>query len=374
MSLVSSGYGRETLLSRCKYLLWITWRRTVNRPVLSVLLLLVIIYVGASVVIMVFEDIGFGEATLEIFPTFLGELGIIESPYLAVQICNVVGMLVSITFLAIVTAKITSVLVEYIRRGGSMAKKVRFSGHTIICGWNFQGERIIRELLAADVMQQQGIVILTDSEERPVKEERVEFIKGDPSQDENLIRAGVMNARSVIVLTDLNKGVNEADAEALMVTLAVESLNREVHTCVQIMNSANRMHLERAHTDEIICLDQLGGNLAVASALNHGISRVVSELLTFNIGSEFYRYDKELPDKLVGREFAEVAQILAQQRIVLLAIETGYSDELIQQLKDDTVYKLTEENRAMVVNPQSRYEIRQGDALFIIAESEPTEL
>jgi voltage-gated potassium channel len=143
---------------------------------------------------------------------------------------------------------------------------------------------------------------------------------------------------------------------------------------VQIMNSANRMHLERAHTDEIICLDQLGGNLAVASALNHGISRVVSELLTFNIGSEFYRYDKELPDKLVGREFAEVAQILAQQRIVLLAIETGYSDELIQQLKDDTVYKLTEENRAMVVNPQSRYEIRQGDALFIIAESEPTEL
>jgi len=362
------------MLSRCRYLLWITWRRTVNRPVLSILLLLVLVYVGAAVVIMVFEDIGFGEATLEIFPTFLGELGIIESPYLAVQICNVIGMLVSITFLAIITAKITSMLVEYIRRGGSMAKKVRFSGHTIICGWNFQGERIINELLSANVMQQQGIVILTDSEERPIKDERVEFIKGDPSQDENLIRAGVMNAHSVIVLTDLDKGVNEADAEALMVTLAVESLNREVHTCVQIMNSANRMHLERAHTDEIICLDQLGGNLAVASALNHGVSRVVSELLTFNVGSELYRYDKELPDTLVGKEFAEVAQILSKQRMILLAFETDYSEELRQQLSGDTVYSLIEEERTMVVNPQSRYEIRQGDALFVIAESEPTEL
>ena len=57
-----------------------------------------------------------------------------------------------------------------------------------------------------------------------------------------------------------------------------------------------------------------------------------------------------------------------------LAIETDYSDDLVQQMGNDVVYKLTEENRAMVVNPQSRHEIRQGDALFIIAESAPVHL
>ena len=122
-----------------------------------------------------------------------------------------------------------------------MAKKVNFSNHTIVCGWNFQGERIVEELLSATTKRQRGIVILTDSDKRPVKDERVEFINGDPTQDENLLRAGVERANSVIVLTDFNKGANESDAEALMIILAVESLNRKVHTCAQIMNSANRI-------------------------------------------------------------------------------------------------------------------------------------
>jgi len=336
--------------------------------------MLVSLYLGAALVIVAYEKVGLGSALIEVFPAFFGEVGIIESPFLAVQISLIVGILASVTFVVVVTSKITSVMVQFLRRGGSMSKSVNFSGHTIICGWNFQGGRVVKELLSANAKQQRGIVILHDSEERPSKEERVEFIKGDPSQGDNLIRAGVMRADSVIVLTDFTKGANEADAEALMVVLAVESLHQKVHTCVQIMNSANRMHLEHAHADEIICLDQMGGSLVVASALEHGVSRIVSELLTFNIGSEFYRYDGHISDRLVGKEFAEAVQVLAPQRIILLAVETDYSKELLQQLSADFVYKLPEENRAMVVNPQSRYEIRQGDALFVIAESKPTEL
>ena len=366
------------MISRCRYLIWLAWRRVVHRPVLSILLILVFMYFSATLVIMAYEKVGFGSAAMEIFPAFFGEIGIIESPFLGVQISTIAGILASITFLAIITAKITSVLLELVRRGGSMAKKVNFSGHTIICGWNFQGERIVKELLLANAKQQRGIVILHESEERPVTNERIEFINGEPSQDENLIRAGVLRADSVIVLTDFTKGAtkgaNEADAEALMVVLAVESLNRKVHTCVQIMNSDNRMHLVRAHADEIICLDQMGGSLVVASALNHGVSRVVAELLSFNVGSEFYRYDDRISDRLVGKEFAEAVQVLAQQRIILLAVETDYSEELRQQLSADVVYKLPEQDRAMVVNPQSRYKIRQDDALFIVAESKPTEL
>ena len=344
------------------------------RPILSILILLLIIYFGSALIIMAYEGIGFASANMEILPAFFGELGIIESPYVAVQISIIVGMIASVTVIVIITAKITSVFVEFVSRGGIMAKKVNLSGHTLICGWNFQGERVISELFSADVRQQRGVVVLNDNERRPFKDDRVEFIKGDPSQDKDLVRAGVMKAESVIVLTDLTKGANEADAEALMVVLAVESLNPKVHTCAQIVNSANRMHLERAHADEIICLDQVGGSLAVASALNHGVSRIVSELLNFNLGSEFYRYDREISDELVGKEFSQAAQVLAQKRIILLAIETDYSEELPRQLSSDVVYKLPEEERAMVVNPQSDYFIRQGDALFVVAESEPQKL
>jgi len=361
------------MIARCRYFIWLTWRRIVQRPILSILLILLFVYFISTLVIMAYENAGFVQATMEILPAFLGEIGIIESPYIAVQISIIIGMIASITVLVIITAKITSVLVELVRRGGSMTKKVNFSGHTIICGWNFQGERIVSELLSADV-KQRGVVILTDSEERLVKDERAAFVNGDPTQDENLLRAGIERASSVIVLSDLTKGANEADAEALMVVLAVESINRQVHTTVQLMNSTNRMHLERAHADEIICLDQVGSGLMVASALNHGVSRIVTELLTFNIGSEFYRYDGRISDRLAGKDFAEAVQILAKQHMILLAVETDYSEDMLKQLSADVVYKLPEEDRMMVVNPQSRYELRQGDALFVVAESEPSKL
>ncbi|HEX78934.1 MAG TPA: hypothetical protein G4O19_02135 [Dehalococcoidia bacterium] len=311
---------------------------------------------------------------MKIFPAFFGEIGEVETPILAVQVSIVIGIIVSVTFLAVITARITSALIEFLRRGGSMAKKVNFSNHTIICGWNFQGERVVKELLAATVRQHRGIVILTDSDERPVEDERVEFVKGDPSQDDSLIRAGVDRANSVIVLSDCTKGANDADAEALMVVLAVESLNRKVHTCVQLMNSSNRVHLEHAHADEIICLDQMGGSLLVASALNHGVACLLTDLLTFDTGSEFYRYDRPLPDTLTGKSFAEAVQELSQKHIILLGVETDYTEELKQQLVNDIVYKLPEVDRAMIINPQSSYHIHQGDALFLIAESEPTSL
>ncbi len=345
-----------------------------HRPVLSILIILILIYLSATFVVMAYEDVGFGSAALKIFPAFFGEVGEVTTPIIAVQISIVVGIIVSITFMAVITARITSALIEFIRRGGSMAKKVNFSGHTIICGWNFQGKRVVKELLAATVKQQRGIVILTDSNKRPVADERVEFIQGDPSQDESLIRAGVERADSVIVLSDCTKGANDADAEALMVVLAVESLNRKVHTCVQLMNSANRVHLEHAHADEIICLDQMGGSLLVASALNHGVSRIVAELLTFDRGSEFYRYDRHLSEALAGKEFTQAVQELAQRHILLLAVETDYTEELQQQLSADIVYKLPEVDRAMIINPQSGYQIHQGDALFLVAESEPVNL
>jgi voltage-gated potassium channel len=362
------------MISRCRYLIWLIWKKIVHRPVLSILLILIFIYLGATFVVMAYEDIGFGSAAMKIFPAFFGEVGEVATPYIAVQISIIIGIIVSVTFLAVITAKITSALIEFIRRGGSMAKKVNFSGHTIICGWNFQGKRVVKELLAATVMQQRGIVVLTESDQRPVEDERVEFIKGDPSQDESLIRAGIERADSVIVLSDCTKGSNEADAEALMVVLAVESLNREVHTCVQLMNSANRVHLEHAHADEIICLDQMGGSLLVASALNHGVAYLVTDLLTFDKGSEFYRYDRHLSEEMVGQEFSQAVQLLAQKHMILLAVETNYTEELQQQLSTDIIYRLPEVGRAMIVNPQSRYQIRQGDALFLVAESEPTRL
>ena len=79
-----------------------------HRPVLSILLILIFIYICASLVVMFYEDVSFGSAAMKIFPAFFGELGEVETPILAVQISIIVGIIVSVTFLAVITARITS--------------------------------------------------------------------------------------------------------------------------------------------------------------------------------------------------------------------------------------------------------------------------
>lgn len=361
-------------MSKYRYLIWLAWRRMLSRPVLSTLLLLIIIFVTSSFIIMYYKNIGFTDAALEAFPAFLGELGEITTPIVPVQISIIAGLLASISFIVILTSKITSLLVESLRRGGSMAKRVNFSGHTIICGWNYQGSRIVNDLLAGSMNHRRGIVILADYDERPIAEEKIEFVKGDPARDEDLIRAGIQNADSVIVLTDFSKGAQMGDSEAVMIALAVESLNPEVHTCVQIMNSTNALHLKHANADEIICLDQMGGSLAVASALNHGVSLIISELLTFNKGSEIYRYDGPLSNALVGKEYSEVAKYVAEKHMTLLAIEIDDNGDMKDIESEDIIHRLPGAQRAIIVNPQNIYQIRKNDALFIASESKPSGL
>ncbi len=349
-------------------------KQFVRRPLIFVLGVCVIIYTSISVLITILEDLSFAEASIMLLPAFLGELGVLEVKCFLTKIGMLASLFVSLLFVAVVTAKIASVFVEFVTRGGSIVKKVNFSKHIIICGWNFQGKRIVEKLQNKDLKVKKNVVILANLDTRPVQDERIEFIKGDPTQDEDLINAGVKIASSVIVLSDLRKEANEADAEALMIVLAVESLNREVHTIVQILNSTNRIHLERAHADEIISLDQLGGSLSVASSLNPGVSNIVTELLTFNSGSELYRYDRKLSDEIIGKEFSEVVSILARRKIILLGVEIDDSPEIRKKLTMDVLHPLEEKGRLIIVNPQSLYKIQQGDALFIIAESEPIKL
>jgi voltage-gated potassium channel Kch len=343
----------------------------VTRPLITVLCILVTVYLCATILIMIFEEEGFGVASTRIVPAFLGELGRVDSGSLTTQISVFAALLASVGFLAVITARITTGFVEFCRRGGSIVKKVDSSDHIIICGWNFQGHKIVDELLRSEAKPYRDVVLLADCAQRPVQDERIEFIRGDPTQDKDLISAGVKRADSVIVLSDLTKNANEADAAALMIVLAVESINRQVHTSVQIVNSVNRVHLERAHADEIVCLDQMGGNLVVASALNHGVSSVVSELLTFSSGSEYYRYDKPISDRLVGKDFHEALQLLAEEKVILLALETDDSPELREMMPGDVVHSVEGGKRVIIVNPQGPCKISQGDALFVIAESEP---
>ena len=158
-----------------------------------------------------------------------------------------------------------------------------------------------------------------------------------------------------------------------MVGLAVESKNRSVYSCAQIMDSANEVHLQRANVDEVILLDTIGANLAVASAVNPGVTLVVNELVTFNEGCEFYRIQPP-PDSLLGMSFSQASLECRDQRAILIAVETNDATLLPADLTNSERVRLTDHisqyGRAILVNPEG-YSITAADSLFFIADERP---
>lgn len=341
-----------------------------RHPIQFIIIILIFLYIVSSSIIVVYEKVGFLEATLRIIPSFLGELGYFEiNP---TGFASMLGLFVYAGFLCILIGKAAEILVSISLKGGVIMKKVRYKNHFIICGWNYQGYKIIECLLTESKHHEKPIVILADLEKPPFDSDKVDFISGKPWRKEDLIRAGILDADSAIILTDIRTEKSQnPDADALMITLAIESLNKDVHTSVQLLSSENREHLENANADEIICLDQVGGNLAISSALNHGLSKIINELLTFNLGSEFYRLKRKIPIEYIGKSFTELSKELIDKKMILIAVETDKDEYLINECSHDWIHS-SKETRAMLINPQGEYILRENDSLFIISEKEPT--
>jgi voltage-gated potassium channel len=257
-------------------------------------------------------------------------------------------------------------------RGGRVMDRSHIN-HVIVCGWNFQAPLIIRELLTASETHHFDVVVLPGKDvPEPLSwfGNKVFVVLGSPADDKTLIKANIDEAKSVIVLSDTALDANNADAWSLMITLAVETMNPSVYSCVQLMNSENAIHLRRANVDEIVPFDVLGASLSVASALYPGVSKVVSELVHFDAGSEIYRLDPPIPSDVIGVTFKEAALWFIDRDMILVAIESDdLSDSHIKHVsRADRSVATTD--RGVYVNPINHH-IKDNDALFVIAVDDP---
>jgi voltage-gated potassium channel len=243
------------------------------------------------------------------------------------------------------------------------------SGHYVICGWNFQGTRIIEELIAAREDSHYDIVVVPGDPPPPELKQfgsNIFVIEGSPAEDATLVEAGIKSAKSAIVLNDTNDTPESADAKVLMTTLAIETINGDVYTCAQIQHSENEVHLQRANVDEVIPLDMLGANLAVASALNPGVTKMISELVHFNAGSEFYKLTPPLPQSVIGQTFNKAQQWFSSENMILVAVESAKLADSYYADRDE----VSQDSRGVSVNPHG-HEITADDALFVISENAP---
>jgi Trk K+ transport system NAD-binding subunit len=117
----------------------------------------------------------------------------------------------------------------------------------------------------------------------------------------------------------------ERDARTLFTVLAVETVNADAYSCVEVIRSDNRRHFANTHANELVISGEVTGALLAGSAANPGLSRVVTNLVTHPDDQEFYRIP--VPPDLVGKPVSEALVALKErQDALLVAIVKGIDD------------------------------------------------
>ncbi|MCP5054067.1 MAG: hypothetical protein GY940_43260 [bacterium] len=256
--------------------------------------------------------------------------------------------------------------------------------HVIICNWTSKADVIVRQLHDESVKNKRHIIIITEHPgEVPQSTEKayrgVMIVSGDPANKEILERASIQTAKTAVILAD-RKEAAHADSKSILIQLAIDSINPDVHTIVELVNASSEMYFKYTYVNELICLEQLAEKLLSQAALTPGLSDVYMNLLTQSLETNEI-YLEELPQSFIDLTYREVEKkivAIEEKDIILIGFATD-AEKIVngKTLLSSEGKKIL--NREVVINPKSSsngnrsksYRFKDGDSLFVISFEKP---
>jgi voltage-gated potassium channel len=228
----------------------------------------------------------------------------------------------------------------------------QLADHLVV--FNFPGvakiERLLAELYNDPAFGRETKVVLIDEELAELPPELVKlgvrFVRGNPTRDDTLVRAGIDRARHAVVLNK-KPGDPYMDTLNVTVTLAIEARNRAINTVVECFDPTTEELLRKAGCDRIVCTSRFDAHFVSQELLNPGVQGVMEELLSSLKGQQFY----VTPVDLQG--IATFADLAARCR-TLGHLAIGVRRE-----------------GSFMLNPHPAKEIRSGDMVITIGASRP---
>lgn len=256
--------------------------------------------------------------------------------------------------------------------------------HVVICNWTEKADVIVRQLHDDSVHDRSPIVVITEKPEQVPKSAEKAYrglliVGGDPADRDILERADIRTARTAVILADEQDNEN-ADSKSILIQLAIDSINPNVHTIVELVKSSSEMYFQYTHVNEVICLEQLAEKLLSQAALTPGLSEVYMNLLTQSLDTNEI-YLEELPESFVNRTYEEVEKeivAIKEKDIILI----GWATEVEKRVDGEIVLSSRGEpimEKEIIINPRSStnsnysksHKFQQGDKLFVISFEKP---
>ncbi|MFS0635267.1 ion channel [Mesobacillus foraminis] len=177
--------------------------------------------------------------------------------------------------------------------------KLTYNGknHTILIGSSKEKlENVLEEILHSG--QNGDIVIVDHAEKAPIEHERVHFISGNPADEDVLLKANILNAKSVAIFADERDQLSEyADGKTLLIASRVEHLSKKykqsLYTIVEVKKEKHIALFEHANVDEFILSNDSVSRLMAQAAIHHGSSKIFEQLLSNTQGENLYEIRKK---------------------------------------------------------------------------------
>ena len=282
--------------------------------------------------IVTLTTVGFGD----ISPTSFGG-----------RLIGIVLMFFGIGVLGTFTATIASAFVDQRLRKDRGMGDCDLKGHIILCGWNYRTQEILKDLRADSRSATRPIVLVADVDTSPAgDDEHLRFVRGTGTEDD-MNRAGIEKAKTVVLVGDRSQDYRARDAKAVLAVLMIKDLNPSAYVIVELAGEENLRHCKRAKADEIIVGADLCSRVISTAILDHGISEVLHELLSAQVGHNLMTY--LVPANDGDKAFIEVFSDLKRKKgMIALAIK--------RPGKESTV-----------TNPDAEYPVKAGDQLVVIS-------
>ncbi len=128
----------------------------------------------------------------------------------------------------------------------------KLKDHVIICGLGRTGFAAAKELYREKIP-----FVAVEKDESSIKRavdvfKELRYIAGDATEDQNLQRAGISRARTIIITTP-------SDADTLFITVSAKNLNPKIRVVARVSDERNVQKLKAAGADEVISPNIIGG-------------------------------------------------------------------------------------------------------------------
>jgi len=224
-----------------------------------------------------------------------------------------------------------------------------FNDHLVIFAWDDKLLKVLHYII--EMKERCGItrdILIVAAEDNSISwdgiDDEINRLIGDPTDEKVLKRAVIESSSNVIILGD-EQNSELADARSILTVLAIKSISRNVHVCVEVMDVDNIASLRMARADHIISIPNLREKLLAQSSLTHYVSHIYREL--FDLEKEQSIITISFRESFRGKSISELSRTLYEKDMVLIGIWDS---------KTEKVH----------LNPRRNYIVQENDNLIIL--------